>query len=253
MGRATRTDEKRMSKNKTRPACRPALATAILILAAAVLAASKAGAEPMEFPDTPRSATTAKSPAAASSAFAGWDGKMGVDPTPTAAPVPLSPGASSADNQTGAGWATISLPSLPAAWDKASIDARINPADQAAVGIKLKQPVATVGGFGVTIENSYSVSRPVDGAAHLRLPELPAQGTAPTPSHSWQAGSALRLGTAETSVSLGSALSSDDKNWHSKIGVSHNLAPGLSISTEISDVETRETTASVTAGYKMKW
>jgi hypothetical protein len=252
MGRATLTDERRMSKKNTRPARRLALATALL-LAAAALEAAKAVAEPMEFPAMPRSAAAPKAPEAAPSAFAGWDGKVGVDATPTAAPVALSPGATAADNQTGAGWATISLPSLPAAWDKASIDARINPADQAAVGIKLKQPVAKVGDFGVTIENNYSVSRPVDGDAHLKLPELPTQSITPTPAQSWQAGSALRLGTADTSVSFGSALSSDDRNWHSKMGFSHKLAPGLSISTEISDVETRETTASVTAGYKVKW
>jgi hypothetical protein len=113
--------------------------------------------------------------------------------------------------------------------------------------------VATLGAFGVTIENNYSVSRPIDGATHLKLPEVPAQSSAPTPSQTWQAGSALRLGTADSSLSVGSALSSDDKIWHSKIGFTHTLVPGLSISTEISDIETRESTASVTAGYKVKW
>src|SRR5262245_24397168 len=102
------------------------LAVVAVMAAAGML---RAAAEPMELPRLSRDAEPAKS------SGLGWDGKAGVDPHRPNAPTSLVPGAPLPGDGTGTGWASINLPGSDLMWQKASIDARVDPAQQAQLGV----------------------------------------------------------------------------------------------------------------------
>jgi hypothetical protein len=99
------------------------------------------------------------------------------------------------------------------------------------------------GEAALTLENSYSLTRRIDGASPAPSPEQAWQ--------TWEAGNAVRLAIRDISVSIGTSLSSDDR-WRGKVGLSHEILKGLSISSEVA-TGTADADASINAEYKLKW
>ena len=165
------------------------------------------------------------------------------------------PGAAPIQDGSGTGWASISLPGSELIWQKASIDARVDPAQQAEVGVTLKRPIASTAGVALTLENSYSVTRKIETA-----PSAAAAAQSPLPmtepaAQSWGAGSAVRLDINKTSLSVGSSLSSVDNQWRNKVALEREIFKGFSVSSEVTSVGTSNTGASAGVGakYKLKW
>jgi len=217
-----------------------------LAVVAAVVAVGTmpAAAEPMELPRLSRDAE------AANRTGSGWDGKAGVDPHLTNAPTVLVPGATLTNDGTGTAWASINLPGSDLVWQKASIDARVDPAQQAQVGVTFKKPIVSAGGVSLTLENSYSLTR------HIETPS-PVPQIQPTEqaAQNWGAASAVRLDVNKTSLSVGAALSSADNQWHSKVALEREIFKGLSVTSEVTSVGTSGTGASAGVGakYKLQW
>jgi hypothetical protein len=105
----------------------------------------------------------------------------------------------------------------------------------------VERPIATIGEAALTLENSYSLTRRIDGASPAHTPEQAWQ--------TWEAGNAVRLAIRDTSVSIGTSLSSYD-TWRGKVGLSHEILKGLSISSEVT---TGTADASINAEYKLNW
>src|SRR5262249_44477528 len=185
-----------------------------LMLATATMSVA---AEPMELPRLSRDGETSKPTI--------WDrdGKAGVDPHRSTAPTALVAGAAAVNDGTGTGWASVTLPGSDLVWQKASIDARVDPAQQAAVGVTLKRPIATTGGVALTVENSYSVTRRIDTPS-------PVSQAGEQPAQNWGTGGAVRLDINKTSLSVGTSVSSADNQWHNKVGLEREIVKGLSVS-----------------------
>jgi len=220
--------------------------TAMGLVAVAVVAAGtlRAAADPMELPRLSPDAEPAKSTGW------GWDGKAGVDPHRSNVPTALVPGAPLPGDGTGTGWASINLPGSDLVWQKASIDARVDPAQQAQVGVTFRKPIAAAGGVSLSLENSYSVTRRIESPSPV--PQI--QPNEP-PAQNWGTGSAVRLDINKTSLSVGTALSSADNQWHNKIGVEREIFKGFSVTSEVTSVGTSSagSGAGVGAKYKLQW
>jgi hypothetical protein len=217
-----------------------------LVLVVAMFAAGTipAAAEPWELPRLSREDAPQRP--------WNWDGKAGVDPYRSKAPTALVPGAAPTPDGSGTGWASVNLPGADLIWQKASIDARIDPTQQAQFGVTVKRPIASAGGVAVTLENSYSVSRRIEAApSPVTTQSLPTT----EPPQSWDAGSAVRLDIIKTSLSVGSSLSSIDNQWRNKVAVERELFNGFSVSSEVTSVGTTSASASAGVGakYKLKW
>jgi hypothetical protein len=207
----------------------------------AATATTNAIAEPLDLPRLPRESNDQVSP---NGVMAEWDNEFGVDPNRPVDAMALAPGALPPHDGTGTAWASISAPASTLGWKKASIKARLNPAEQAEVGVTLERPIASLGEAALTLENSYSLTRQI--AAASPIPQPPEQA-----SHTWEAVNAVRLDIQDTSVSIGTSLSSDD-TWRGKVGLSHEILEGLSISTEVT-TGSDDADASINAEYKLKW
>ncbi len=188
-----------------------------------------------------------------------WDSKVGLDmtlapPPPNAVapidPEKLLPGAD-AQQSGGAAWANVSAPALntPLGWDKATIDARIDPLhDTRQLGTSFAKSVTIDKGVSVTLQNGYSVTQtpapPLDGA-------LPA-----TSSHTstFATASSARLNLpGGTAVSVGTSLSSAEEKRLTTLSAEQKLFGGVSVTGTLSDTATGIQNRSLTAGFRKTW
>jgi len=167
------------------------------------------------------------------------------------------------DRSTGAVWGNLTMPGpAPYLWDKTTIDARIDGAqDQGKLGATLSRSVPLGSDLSVTLLNSYSVARPLPDrqpaqvtiplmASPAPLPATPAEGT-PT----WQAGQSVRLDIdpSGTALSAGGSTSNSDELWHNKLSVEQKLFGPLKLTTSVEDAGTAASKKSISAGFKRVW
>jgi hypothetical protein len=167
------------------------------------------------------------------------------------------------DRSTGAIWGNLTMPGLaPDLWDKTTIDARIDGAqDQGKLGATLSRSVPLGNDLSVTLQNSYSVARPLPDrqpapvtiplmATPAPLPAAPAEGT-PT----WQAGQSVRLDIdpSGTALSAGGSTSNSDELWHNKLSVEQKQFGPLKLTTSVEDAGTAASKKSISAGFKRVW
>jgi hypothetical protein len=177
-----------------------------------------------------------------------WDGKAGVDyrkpsiPGADFQPDHLTAG-SIADQSTGVAWATITGGQLPLGWDKASIETRIDPAqEQGKVGTTLSRSVPVGDEVSVTLENGVSVTR--------TLPHVSA------PGQSWASSQALRFNIlpTDTSVSVGAGISSTEEKWLRSLSAEQKLFGGpVSVTGSVSETSAGDRSKSLRAGFKRTW
>jgi hypothetical protein len=177
-----------------------------------------------------------------------WDGKAGIDyrkpyiPGAEFQPDPLTAGAVP-DQSTGVAWATITGGQLPLGWDKATIETRVDPAqEQGQFGTTLSRSVPVGEEVSVTLENGVSVTR--------TLPHVSA------PGQSWASSQALRFNIlpTDTSVSLGAGISSGDDKWLRSLSAEQKLFGGpVSVTGSVSETSAGDHAKSLKAGFKRTW
>jgi hypothetical protein len=150
-----------------------------------------------------------------------------------------SPGVAGANVTTG----------LPLAWDKASIDTRLDPSqEQGKVGTTLSRSLPLGDTLSLTLQNGLAVSRT------LANPALP--GSAPAAPQSWSSSQAVRFNIlpSDTTVSLGASLSSTDEKWLRTLSAEQKLFGGpFSVTGSVSETASGDASKSLRAGFKRTW
>ncbi|HKA81331.1 MAG TPA: hypothetical protein VKD43_14925 [Xanthobacteraceae bacterium] len=215
---------------------------------------------PVEFTDEPLDLSTPEpengwpmkplAPKSAGSAWdrRTWDGKAGIDyrkpsiPGAEFQPDPLTAGAIG-DQSTGVAWATITGGQLPLGWDKASIETRVDPAqDQGKVGSTLSRSMPVGDEVSLTLQNDVSMTRTLPNAS--------------TPVHHWASSQAVRFNIlpTDTSVSFGAGISSTDEKWLRNLSAEQKLFGGpVSVTGAVSETPSGEHSKSLKAGFKRTW
>jgi hypothetical protein len=180
-----------------------------------------------------------------------WQSKVGIDyrkpaiPAVEFQPEQLLAGAVP-DQSTGVAWANVNAPGLdmPLGWDKTVIETRLDPSqEQGKLGTILSRSVPVGENFAVTLQNGVSVTR--------TLPS-PAQ----PPSQIWASSQALQLNLlpTDTSVSLGTSVSSTDDKWLRSLSAEQKLFGGpFSVTGSVSETASGELSKSLKAGFKRTW
>jgi hypothetical protein len=180
-----------------------------------------------------------------------WQSKVGIDyrkpaiPAVEFQPEQLVAGAIP-DQSTGVAWANVNAPGLdmPLGWDKTVIETRLDPSqEQGKLGTILSRSVPVGENFAVTLQNGVSVTR--------TLPS-PAQ----PPSQIWASSQALQLNLlpTDTSVSLGTSVSSTDDKWLRSLSAEQKLFGGpFSVTGSVSETASGELSKSLKAGFKRTW
>jgi hypothetical protein len=180
-----------------------------------------------------------------------WQSKVGVDyrkpsiPAVEFQPEQLLAGAVP-DQSTGVAWANVSAPGLdmPLGWDKTVIETRVDPSqEQGKLGTLLSRSVPVGENFAVTLQNGVSVTRTLPG---------PAQ----QPSQIWASSQALQLNLlpTDTTVSLGTSISTTDDKWLRSLSAEQKLFGGpFSLTGSVSETSTGELSKSLKAGFKRTW
>jgi hypothetical protein len=180
-----------------------------------------------------------------------WQSKVGIDYRKPAIPaVEFQPDQLVAgaipDQSTGVAWANVNAPGLdmPLGWDKTVIETRLDPSqEQGKLGTILSRSVPVGENFAVTLQNGVSVTR--------TLPS-PAQ----PPSQIWASSQALQLNLlpTDTSVSLGTSVSSTDDKWLRSLSAEQKLFGGpFSVTGSVSETASGELSKSLKAGFKRTW
>jgi hypothetical protein len=152
------------------------------------------------------------------------------------------------DQSTGVAWANVTT-DLPLAWDKATIDTRLDPSqEQGKVGTTLSRSVPLGDSLSLTLQNGLSLSRT------LASPALPAPASG-TPQ-SWSSSQAVRFNVlpTDTTVSLGATLSSTEEKWLRTLSAEQKLFGGpFSVTGTVSETASGEASKSLKAGFKRTW
>jgi hypothetical protein len=172
-----------------------------------------------------------------------WDAKVGVD---MAAPATLPDATPGQAQDRGAGWANVAVPAATIGLDKATIDARVDPAsDQGKLSTSLSRSVPVGdGGLSITLQNGYAVTQ-----------TLAAPNGAPGAPRVLSGDGAVRLDLpTATAFSAGASMSSTDERVLPKVSAEQKLfGTPLSVTGTISERPTGDTDKSITAGFKRNW
>jgi hypothetical protein len=191
----------------------------------------------------------------------GWNTKVGVDfPSPSSAlsPEQLLPGAPQ-DRSSGIAWANVAAPVVETPWDKASLEARIDPQQQGKLGMSLSRSVPVGDNASLTWLNSYSLTQTLThnlAAAPVQIPgSLQAAASAPGAAQIYGMNQAVRLTLpSDTSVSFGAAVSTADDKWLRSLSAEQKLFGGpVSITGALTESAPGEFSKSLTAGFKRTW
>lgn len=192
-----------------------------------------------------------------------WETKIGVD-LGLAAPLTTTPqpdtylqGWSRQDRSSGAGWAALAVPGVnsPIGWDKAAVEARIDPTqNQSKIATSVSRSVPIGDATKLTIQNGYSVTETL---ANPDIPIPAASPGAPLPGGRAQnltSEERLSVSVFETTLSAGAKTSSSDDRWLHSLSAEQKLFGGpLSITGTISERLTGDLDKSIKAGFKHTW
>lgn len=186
-----------------------------------------------------------------------WDTRIGADMTVVRQTSPLTESDLVTDKldlngrpsqSSGSAWAAATAPGLGTIWDKATIEARIDPSqDQTRLGTSLSKSVPLDGGqYALTLQNGYNV---------VRRSAAPIPGIAGHFSRSYETGQTAKLNIADTGTSLivGQSLSSTDDKWLRNVGAEQKLFDGASITGSISETALGAVNTSLMAAFKRHW
>jgi hypothetical protein len=201
--------------------------------------------------------------------------KVGVDlglaPPPSQQPAPvayLQSGPAVQDGSSGAAWANLTLPGspLPLAWDKTSLDARLDPLhEQSRIGSTLSRTLRLGDSVSMTLQNGYAVTQslantppvqqPFDPMAISPRPGTGAPTALPAPQI-WSNDDVVRLSLSSTGTtfSVGTKVQSTDDRWLPSLSAEQKLFNGpVSVTGAITERPAGDANKSIMAGFKQTW
>lgn len=181
-----------------------------------------------------------------------WSAKAGINdrvvsPNPALRPERFVP--SGTEQTNGVAWANVTGGDL-VILDKATIETRLDPQQQGQLGMNLSRSVPLGGSLSMTWQQGYALTH--------ALPSGSVPGATP-PAHGATAidsNQALRFTflPADTTVSLGAAISSTSEKWLRSMSAEQKLFGGpVSITGSISETTSGSSSKSVKAGIKKSW
>jgi hypothetical protein len=197
-----------------------------------------------------------------------WETKVGVDVGLTA-PLTTTPppeaylnGWPRQDRSSGIGWASVAVPATPFGWDKAALEARIDPTqDQGKLATTLSRSMPIGDAAKVTVQQGYSLTEtlanPTSAPTTLITPGRTSAPVAPAPSTqtlTTEGRVSLNILSSDTTFAAGAKLSSTDEKWLRTLSAEQKFFGGpFSLTGSISERATGETDKSVKAGFKHSW
>jgi hypothetical protein len=204
-----------------------------------------------------------------------WQTKVGVDlglaPTPSLRPAQvenLQVGSAIQDGSSGAAWANLTAPGpVPLAWDKTSVDARVDPLhEQSRLGTTLSRTVLIDKNMSMTLQNGYAVTQSLSNTPMVQQPFDPFAIPAPRPSSGaanvmpapqiWSNEDAVRfnLSSTGTTLSVGAKVQSTDEHWLRSLSAEQKLFGGpISVTGALTETPTGDISKSIMAGFKQAW
>jgi hypothetical protein len=185
-----------------------------------------------------------------------WDSRVGVDlkvapqPSPIESPERLLARTPS-EQSGGVAWASTTAPALnlPIGWDKASIDARLDPSqEQGRLDSRISKSLPLNEQVSVTMESGFAVT-------HLRTQPLPSElnGGHTTTIYDTERLAKLNFRGTGTTLAAGTKKSTADDVWLNSLSAEQKLPGGLNITGTISETREGDTSKSLTAGFKRTW
>jgi hypothetical protein len=203
-----------------------------------------------------------------------WQTKVGVDlglaPTPSVQPAQvenLQVGSTIQDGSSGAAWANVTAPGpVPLAWDKTSVDARVDPLhEQSRLGTTLSRTVPIDKNMSMTLQNGYVVTQSLTNTPTVQQPFDPFAIPAPRPSSGagnvmpapqiWSNEDAVRLNLSSTgtTLSVGAKVQSTDEHWRS-LSAEQKLFDGpISVTGALTETPAGDLNKSIMARFKQAW
>jgi hypothetical protein len=148
---------------------------------------------------------------------------------------------------SGTAWAAITAPGIGSIWDKTSLEARVDPAqEQSKLGTSLSKSLPLNEQYSLTLRNGYNL---------IQQGVVPVPGIPGHPVRNLETDQSAKLSITDTGTSLiaGQTLSSADDKWLRKVGAEQKLFDGVNISGSIGETATGAANKSVTAGFKRSW
>jgi len=189
-----------------------------------------------------------------------WDAKVGMDlslpktssaPSSLPAPDRLIAGTSSGQ-ASGTAWARVNAPALnlPLGWDKASVEARIDPVqEQSKLGTRLNKSVPLSEQISLMMESGLSVTN-----LHAPAHDIGAlTGISTSNIVDAEQIAKLKFDATGTSIGAGSRKSSTDDVWLKSLNAEQKLTGGLSVNGALSETVTGEANTSVNATFRRNW
>jgi hypothetical protein len=145
---------------------------------------------------------------------------------------------------SGTAWASVSAGGVASIWDKTTVEARIDPAqDQGKLGTSLSKSLALGEQYSLTLQNGYNM---VQGFA-------PLPGSVGRATYGTEQSASFGIKDTGTSFSAGQSLSTGDDRWLRRIGAEQRLVGGFNISASIAETPLGIANKSVSAGFKQSW
>jgi len=183
-----------------------------------------------------------------------WDARVGADMTVVRQPLTASEllseklaNGGNAPQSSGTAWAAITAPGVGPIWDKTTIEARLDPAQESSkLGTSLSKSLPLSEQYSLTLQNGYNV---------IQQGIVPVPGIAGRPARNYETEQSAKLSIADTGTSLiaGQTLSSTDDKRLRKLGAEQKLFDGVSITGSIGETPQGIANKSLTAGFKRSW
>ncbi|MGH6770333.1 MAG: hypothetical protein ACRECO_15070 [Xanthobacteraceae bacterium] len=201
-----------------------------------------------------------------------WEAKLGVDNRPALKDAELRPerflhGATQEPSE-GVAWANVTGPGFIVT-DKTTFETRLDPDQQSKLGMTLSRSIPLGSTLSMTWQNGYSVTQSHTGSPPtepLTNPEPLAHTAATAPvsvmpgqppaSQVFDSNQVVRFTIlpADTTVSLGAAISTANEKWMRSMSAEQKLFGGpVSVTGAVEETPTGELSKSLKAGFKRTW
>jgi hypothetical protein len=192
-----------------------------------------------------------------------WDSKigvdLGVDASATTTPTPEAhlDGSWRQDRSSGAGWASLTVPTNRLGIDKATVEARVDPAqDQGKLTTTLSKSVAVGTSTRITVRHGYEVSESLanPGLGTTLSGANPVASVSPSSGAATRNSVSLDIVPTATTLSAGAKLSTTEDRWLRSLEAEQKLfGSPFSITGAVSERTDGAFDGSLKAGFKRAW
>jgi hypothetical protein len=193
-----------------------------------------------------------------------WEAKLGVDNRPALKDAELRPErflqGATPEISEGVAWANVTGPGFIIS-DKTTFETRLDPDQQSKLGMTLSRSIPLGSTLSMTWQNGYSVTQSHVGPPPVALPTNPELHTAaPVPGQPtaqvFDSNQVVRFTIlpADTTVSLGAAISSANDKWMRSMSAEQKLFGGpVSVTGVVEEKPGGEFSKALKAGFKRTW